>query len=96
MTPRIRSYGKTRPFEDSRETVFDVNIDKIDIPFYLAYLPVKIPVKVPSGNLDVKAQLIYREDAEDERMLSLTGRCGNNETGCSRLGQQADSCLFRH
>ena len=65
--------GKTKPFADSRETTFDINIDKIDIPFYLAYLPMKIPVKVTSGNLDVKAQLIYREDVEDERMLSLTG-----------------------
>jgi hypothetical protein len=66
-------YGKTRPFEATRETVFNINIDKIDIPFYLAYLPVKIPVKVPSGNLDVKAQLIYREDVSHGRMLSLTG-----------------------
>jgi hypothetical protein len=66
-------YGKTRPFEAARETAFDVNIDRINIPFYLAYLPVKIPVKVPSGNLDVKAQLIYREDAEHDRLLSLTG-----------------------
>jgi hypothetical protein len=66
-------YGKTRPFEAARETVFDVNIDKIDIPFYLAYLPVKISMKVPSGNLDVKAQLIYRENAEQDRLLSLTG-----------------------
>jgi hypothetical protein len=66
-------YGKTRPFEAARETAFDVNIDKIDIPFYLAYLPVKIPVKVPSGSLDVKAHLMYREDAEHDRLLSLTG-----------------------
>ena len=52
---------------------FDVNFDKIDIPFYLAYLPMKIPVKVTSGNLDVNAQLIYREGVEDQRMLSLAG-----------------------
>jgi hypothetical protein len=65
--------GKTKPFADSRETTFDINIDKIDIPFYLAYLPTKIPVKVTSGNLDVKAQLVYKEGVKDERMLSLTG-----------------------
>ena len=66
-------HGKTKPFADSRETTFDINFDKVDIPFYLAYLPMKIPVKVTSGNLDVKAQLIYREGVKDERMLSLTG-----------------------
>jgi hypothetical protein len=65
--------GKTKPFMDSRETSFDINIEKIDIPFYLAYLPVKIPVKVISGNLDVKAQLIYRAGVDDHHMLSVAG-----------------------
>ncbi len=65
--------GKTKPFADSRETDFDINIDKVNLPFYLAYLPVKIPVKVPSGNLDIKAQLVYREDEKDDRTLSVTG-----------------------
>lgn len=65
--------GKTKPFADSRETDFDINIDKIDLPFYLAYLPKKIPVKVPSGDLDIKAQLIYRENSKDAPMLSVTG-----------------------
>jgi hypothetical protein len=65
--------GKTKPFADSRETIFDINFDKVDIPFYLAYIPTEIPVKVTSGSLDVRAQLIYREGVEDQRMLSVTG-----------------------
>ena len=81
-------HGKTKPFADSRETDFDINIDKIDIPFYLAYLPMKIPVKVTSGNLDVKAQLIYREDVKDERMLSLTGDVAITKLAVQDMGNK--------
>ena len=31
--------GKTKPFADSRESSFDVNINDLDIPYYLAYAP---------------------------------------------------------
>lgn len=65
--------GKTKPFADPRETDFDVNIDKVNPPFYLAYLPVKIPVSVTSGDLDVKVQLAYKENEQDDRVLSITG-----------------------
>lgn len=66
--------GKTKPFADSRETSIDINIDNIDIPFYLAYFPMEIPYKVATGNLDIKLQLIYidHEDKE-EPVFTLTG-----------------------
>lgn len=81
-------HGKTKPFADSRATAFDININKIDIPFYLAYLPMKIPIKVTSGNLDVKAQLIYREDVKDERMLSLTGDVAITKLAVQDMGNK--------
>jgi len=81
-------HGKTKPFADSRETDFDINIDEIDIPHYLAYLPMKIPVKVISGTLDVKAQLIYREDVKDVRMLSLTGDVAITKLAVQDMGNK--------
>jgi hypothetical protein len=66
-------HGRTKPFAHSRETYFDIDIDKINIPFYLAYLPVKTPVNVASGYLDINAQLTFREDTKDEPMLSFAG-----------------------
>jgi hypothetical protein len=81
-------HGKTKPFADSRETDFDINIDKIDIPYYLAYLPMKIPVQVISGTLDVKAQLIYREGIKDERMLSLTGDVAITKLAVQDMGDK--------
>ena len=38
--------GETKPFADSRETVFDINIKDLDIPYYLAYLPLKLNFKI--------------------------------------------------
>jgi hypothetical protein len=80
--------GKTKPFADSRETTFDINIDNIDIPFYLAYLPTKIPVKVTSGNLDVKAQLVYKEDVKNEPTLSLTGDVAITKLAVQDMGNK--------
>ncbi len=34
--------GKTKPFADSRETSFDINIKDVNIPYYLTYVPVQM------------------------------------------------------
>ncbi|HEX2965143.1 MAG TPA: DUF748 domain-containing protein [Syntrophorhabdaceae bacterium] len=68
-------YGKTKPFMDTRETSFDINIDNINIPFYIPYIPMQLPVNVVSGNLDLRTQLRFREDLTNgkEPVLDLTG-----------------------
>jgi hypothetical protein len=53
--------GKTKPFSESRETTFDVNIRDLDIPHYLAYLPEKREYGIPSGFLDVKAVVSFAQ-----------------------------------
>ncbi len=68
-------YGQTKPFFNTRETSFDVNIDNINIPFYIPYVPMQLPVNVVSGNLDLKTQLRFREDLTNgkEPVLDLAG-----------------------
>ena len=51
--------GKTRPFHDTRETVFNVDVSGLDIPHYLAYLPVRREYEVPSAFLDLKGVVAY-------------------------------------
>jgi hypothetical protein len=51
--------GKSKPFSESRETTFDVNIKDLDIPHYLAYLPEQREYGIPSGILDVKAVVSF-------------------------------------
>ena len=51
--------GKTLPFADSLETSFDININDLNIPYYLAYAPMKMNFKIPSAFLDAKTKLSF-------------------------------------
>lgn len=53
--------GRSKPFSDTRETVFDVEILDLDIPHYLEYLPLKRAYEVPSAFLDVKAVVSFAQ-----------------------------------
>ena len=41
--------GRTKPFADSLETFIDVDIKDLNIPHYLAYVPVKMNFKIAVG-----------------------------------------------
>ncbi len=53
--------GRTKPFSDSRETVFDVNIADLNIPYYLEYVPIQREYKVPSAFLDLSAVVSFAQ-----------------------------------
>jgi len=65
--------GKTKPFKDSHETHFEINIDDLDIPYYMAYSPFKAQFKVPSGFLDINAAISYAQYKDKPPSLDLTG-----------------------
>ena len=64
---RIR--GKTRPFADSLESTFDIDISGLNISKYLAYSPVPLKFRVPSGALDIKAAITF---LRQKQVQSLT------------------------
>ncbi|MBF0506197.1 MAG: DUF748 domain-containing protein, partial [Nitrospirae bacterium] len=51
--------GDTKPFSNSVETSVNVNLKDLDIPFYMAYLPVKPSAIVSSGRLDIKMAISF-------------------------------------
>lgn len=65
--------GTTKPFADSLETVFSINLQEVDIPDYLAYAPVKMRFSVPSGHVNAKIELAFRQYANKKMSLSVTG-----------------------
>ncbi len=65
--------GITRPFDDSLETNFDIDFRNVDIPYYLAYIPLKIHFTMPSGSLDTKMQLSFRQYKDRTPSLTLKG-----------------------
>ncbi len=65
--------GRTKPFEDSLETRLDINIKDLDIPFYMAYSPIKMLFKMPSGLLDTNTEVSYVQYRNRPPSLNVTG-----------------------
>ena len=65
--------GKTKPFADSRESSFDVNINDLDIPYYLAYVPTKMNFKIVSAFLDTQAKISFIETKGKKPSLIVAG-----------------------
>jgi uncharacterized protein involved in outer membrane biogenesis len=65
--------GETKPFEDTLETKFDINFENFDIPYYLAYIPMKLNFKILSAYLDTHAKVSFIQSRGGERSLTVTG-----------------------
>ena len=65
--------GRTMPFHNTRRTVFDIQINNIDIPEYLAYLPKLGALTLKSGYLDIVAVLGFEMQPGDKPAVTLTG-----------------------
>ena len=65
--------GTTKPFADSRETSFDINIKNFDIPYYLAYAPTKMNFKIVSAYLDMDTKLSFIETKDKKPSMTLSG-----------------------
>ena len=62
--------GQTKIFADSRETHVDIAFTDLDIPHYLAYVPMKLAFKIPSALMDAKTKISFVRIKD--RPLSLT------------------------
>jgi hypothetical protein len=65
--------GKTKIFKNTRETIFNILIEDLDIPFYLAYIPHDLNVSVPSGKLDVQSTLTFSMTPDQHPVVSVAG-----------------------
>jgi uncharacterized protein involved in outer membrane biogenesis len=65
--------GKTEPFADSQETSIDININDLNIPYYLAYAPMKMNFKIPSAFLDTKTKLTFIRYKDRGPTLTISG-----------------------
>ena len=65
--------GKTQPFLTSRATSFDVDIEDLDIPFYLNYIPAKMNCQLKSARLDTKMKVHFIINKDKSPSLALSG-----------------------
>lgn len=69
----LRIDGQTKPFADTRETVVHFQLDQLDLPRYLAYVPMPLPVAVSKGRLGGMLDLHFVQTRPIPQ-LQLTGQ----------------------
>ena len=65
--------GKLKPLSKSLETSVHVSLNKLDLPQYIAYSPVKPLADLASGRLTVDMDVGYRISADKRPELTVTG-----------------------
>lgn len=61
--------GRTKPFKDTLETALDLNIDKLEIPRYMEYVPVQLGFRIPSGFLDTKLAISFLRGTQTPQVM---------------------------
>ncbi len=65
--------GTSKPFASTHETVFAIDIDHLNLPHYLSYLPGKRNFVVADGNLTTSLELAFHQDEKKKTRLLLSG-----------------------
>jgi uncharacterized protein involved in outer membrane biogenesis len=84
--------GKTKPFTESHETTFDININDLNIPYYLAYVPMKMNFKIASAYLDTQTQISFVQPKGEKPSLTVTGNISVKNIA---VNDQQNKPLFR-
>ena len=71
--------GKTKLFKDTRETIFNILIEDLDIPYYLAYVPHEMNITIPSGKLDVHSTLTFSMTPDQKPIITVAGNMALRE-----------------
>jgi hypothetical protein len=82
--------GNTKPFVDSLETNIDIKVKDLDIPYYLAYLPVPLDFRLVSCFFDTESSISYIQYKDKNPTLSLKGTTSLKEI---RITDKADAPL---
>ena len=53
--------GETRPFHESLESSIAIKLDRLDIPKYISFSPIRLDFDIPSGKLSTDLRLAFRQ-----------------------------------
>ena len=65
--------GRLKPFQKGMETLLDVNLTDLDIPYYAAYLPAEVPVVIGSGKFSSKVAVSYQVTPDKKPVVAVSG-----------------------
>jgi len=82
-------HGKTKPFDETRETAFDLEISDLDLPYYLAYVPMKLELKILSALFDAKAKLSFLQPKGKSPSVNISGDLAFKKIAVDNLQQKS-------
>ncbi|HEY4316938.1 MAG TPA: DUF748 domain-containing protein [Herbaspirillum sp.] len=62
-------HGRSKPFADSLETALALDVDQLDLPSYVPFSPVALPLKLRSAKLSTKLDLRFSRVKEQPEIL---------------------------
>ncbi|RII26316.1 MAG: flagellar motor protein MotB [Geobacter sp.] len=65
--------GKLRPFPNAVEASVALELKEVSLPYYLAYVPGALPIRVESGRASAKVAVNYRAAQMENPELALNG-----------------------
>jgi len=66
----------SKPFHDTLETLIDISLTNIQVPYYFAYVPEdQVSFQIHSGILDLHSQVVFMKQGEDTD-IELKGNIG--------------------
>jgi len=65
--------GKVKPLSKSMETSVHIDLRQLDLPGYVAYVPVRPPADLSSGKLTIATDVSYRVSADKKPELAIKG-----------------------
>jgi hypothetical protein len=68
----LRIAGVAKPFTATRDSVVDLKLHRLDLPLYISYAPMKLPVKIPSGTLSADVYVHFVQAAA-QPLIRLNG-----------------------
>ncbi len=80
--------GQSKPFAKTLETSFDINIDELDLAYYLSYLPQDRNFTVTDGSLTTRLNLAYLQSENEVPRLTLSGTARVNNVLISGQGEE--------
>ena len=80
--------GRTKPFADSRESAFDIDIKDLNIPYYLSYVPFKMNFKMLSGLLSTKTSVSFIQHRDKKPSITIKGDTTLKDLAVDEQGKQ--------
>ncbi|NJD90925.1 MAG: DUF748 domain-containing protein, partial [Geobacter sp.] len=68
--------GKVKPFDKGLEAAVNINLKDLDIPYYAAYLPAKLPMKIAAGTLGADLKISHQLVRDGKSDINISGLLG--------------------